>query len=322
MLLDTPWYPEWTNVNTPLTLDFPKTWSTSGKPVTLSMKSQLAPEGDDGAITVQGKQIIYTPKQTGEHWYEISASDGSVQSAPFHLFGQTFNPALGRDDAHAIVLYRFTEGSGTTVHDQSKIGPPADLNMLAEKDAVMTPFWLPGHGLTIRGANPLITAHGVPKLMAIAKAHACTLEFWVSTDTIYPATGWSGCLLSWEMKPDQRNFAVGHLTTNLAFAPHNSQIVGNDGSVFLADGFRTSLQHYVVTWDGTTTRGYINGKLAAEKKIDWAVESWSPDFVLFLGNQMDLQRNYLGTYYLVAVHDRCFAADEVLHNYQAGPGAK
>ncbi len=35
-----------------------------------------------------------------------------------------------------------------------------------------------------------------------------------------------------------------------------------------------------------------------------------------------MQRNYLGTYYLVAIHDRCFSAGEVLRHYQAGPSAK
>ena len=287
VLLDTPWYPEWTNVNTPLTLDFPKTWSTSGKPVSLHVKKQLAPEGEDGAVTVQEKRITYTPKQIGEYWYEISASDGSAQSAPFHLFGQTFNPALGRDDAHAVVLYRFTEGSGAIVHDQSKIAPPADLNLPTDKDAAGTPSWLPGQGLTIRGANPLMTAHGVPKLLALAKAHAGTLEFWVSTDTLYPATGWSGCLLAWEVKPEQRNFAVGHLSSTLAFAPRNTPIAGNNGNVFQIDGFRTCLQHYVLTWDGTTTRWYVNGKSAGTKTVDWTVDNWSPDALLLLGNQLE-----------------------------------
>ncbi len=36
----------------------------------------------------------------------------------------------------------------------------------------------------------------------------------------------------------------------------------------------------------------------------------------------NLQCNFLGTYYLLAIHDRCLSASEVLHNYQAEPSAQ
>ena len=124
------------------------------------------------------------------------------------------------------------------------------------------------------------------------------------------------------MKADKRNFAIGHFSTLLAFAPGNAQLQENDAGAFLLEGFRTSLQYYVLTWDGTITRWYINGKLAGEKKVDWTSDTWSPDAALFLGNQADSQHSYLGTFYLAAIHDRCFAADEVVHNYQTGPGGK
>jgi len=322
VILDNPWYPEWANINMPLKLNYPDSWATNGKPVILQTKTHLAPEGETSTVTVKEKTVTFTPTKLGEFWYEINATDSAVQSPGFHLFGRAFNPALGRDDSHAIVLYRFEEGSGEVVHDQSKVSPPANMTVLKDNNANGMPFWVPGQGLTVRGVNPLITAHGVPKLMAIAKARACTLEFWVSTDTIYPATGWAGCLLSWEMKTEERNFAVGHITTNMAFASRNAPIASGDANVFLGAGFRTSLQHYVLTWDGTTTRWYLNGVMVVEKKLEWPTDQWSPDYALFLGNQADLGRNYLGTYYLVAVHDRCLNDADVLRHYQAGPSAK
>ena len=185
VILDSPWFPVWSNVNTPLTLDFPGTWPTSGKPVSLTVTKQMAPEGEEGAVAVQGKRITYTPQKAGEYWYEIRATDGAAQSLPFHLFGRSFAPALGRDDSHALVLYRFTEGAGNIVHDIGKVGPPADLSILNDSTSSGTPFWQPVQGLTMRGANGLKTEHGVSKLMAIAKARACTLECWVAADTIY-----------------------------------------------------------------------------------------------------------------------------------------
>jgi len=322
VLIDEPFYPEWLNINKPFTLDFPESWSTSGKSVSLKTNVQNVPAGDEGALTVQGTRVTCTVKKPGEHWYEITASDGTTQSPSFHISGMAFDPAIGRDDSHAVVLYRFDEGKGEIVHDQSKIGAPADLKIVKDKDSTAAPFWVTGQGLTIRGVTPLMTTADVPKLMALVKSKACTLEFWVSTDTVYPATGWSGCLLSWEAKTDKRNFAVGHISTNILFAPRNAQILGNDAAAFMAAGFRTSLQHYVLTWDGTTTRWYMNGKPLGEKKVDWLTDQWMADAPLLLGNQSDLQRNFLGTYYLVAIHDCCLSAENIMRHYQAGPSAK
>ncbi len=73
------------------------------------------------------------------------------------------------------------------------------------------PNWLPGQGLTMRGTNMLISAHGVPKLMALVNAKAITLEFWVAPDTCFPATQQCGALLCWKQKGDGRrqvNFMV------------------------------------------------------------------------------------------------------------------
>lgn len=317
VIIDEPWYPEWSNVNTPLTLNFPETWSTSGQSVTLKTTTRLSPAGDEGAVTVQNTHLTYTPKKTGEHWFEVSASDGTHHSPSFHLTGMTFDPALGRDDSHALLLYRFNEGAGDVVHDQSKIGPPADLTI---KDAATT--WLSGQGIVLRGVTPMMTKNGVAKLKAIAKSKACTIECWISTDTIYPSTGWSGCIMSWETKPDQRNFAIGQITTGMIFAPRYAQLLGNDAAAFMMGGFRTGLQHYVLTWDGTSTRWYMNGKMLGEKKIEWEADNWAEDYPLLLGNQSDGQRTYLGAYYLVAIHDRCLSDADVQRHYQAGPSAK
>jgi len=323
VMLDTPWYPEWTNVNMPLALDFPSSWSTSGKPVHLAVKGNTVPDGDETAVEVRGQQITYTPKKTGAHWYEITAGDDTAQSPPFHLFGPTFNPALGRDDSHTLVLYRFTEGKGEIVHDTGKIGPSADLVFPVRKAGMGTPAWIPGQGLTMRGMNPLTSAHGVPKLMGIAKTHACTLEFWISPDTLYSTTDNNGCLLAWEVRKNQQCLTVGHSHNALTFAMINEDAKRRyPTAVLKVDGFRTGLQHYVLTWDGTVTRWYLNAQMTGIASLDWAVDRWESDDLLFLGNRMDLESNYLGAYYLVAIHDRCLPAEEVLRNYLAGPSAR
>jgi len=318
VILEEPWYPEWAEVGKTLSLHFEDSWSTAGKPLTFKITPKLVPDGEKNTPTIDEMKVGFNPSRIGEYWYQITASDGSVTSAPYHLAMKTFDPSIKRDDSHTLLLYRFDEGKGDVVKDHAAIGPPADI---MTKTANTT--WLPGQGVTLRGANPMMTKTGVPKLMAIAKNRACTIETWVSTDTIYTPTGWAGCILAWENTLDKRNFAFGHNTQNLITTPYGGALTSGDPKSLSSWGFRTGLNHWVSTWDGTTTTQYRNGELMSAGAIDWGTANWDPNSVILLGNQStDLQRNYLGTYYLVAIHDRCLTADEVKHHFEAGPGAR
>jgi hypothetical protein len=317
IVLDDPWYPEWANIGQPLSLAFEDSWSTAGKPVTLRVAPRKVPAETTSTAIVQGRKVLFTPQTPGEHWYQITATDGERTSPSLHLTLPVFDPRVGRDDTRALILYRFTEGKGQLIRDQSKLGAPCDISV--PKDASVQ--WLPGQGLTLRGGIWMLTA-GAAKLMTLAKNQALTLECWVSTDTIYPPTGWAGSILAWELSPTQRNFALGHHTGTLITAPAGGQIISSDAGAAKGPGFRTSLQHLTVTWDGTITRSYINGALVGEHTVKWNSEKWDPNAPLLLGNQGDGQRSYLGTFYLMAIHDKALAPEAVLRHYQAGPSAK
>ncbi|HOF89793.1 MAG TPA: hypothetical protein PLZ36_17075, partial [Armatimonadota bacterium] len=285
------------------------------------VKRRMAPsvETDPAAeITVNRLTVTANPKVNGEYWYEITATDGLHRSQPHHLFGRAFTPALGRDDARALVLYRFDEGKGDIVHDRSAIGKPLDITI---PEGTLT-RWVPGQGLTQQGVQPMMTVNSAEKLMAIAQTKQCTIEAWLSTDTVYPPTGWMGCMFAWEADQTRRNFALGHQSTALVFAPPAAPLVGGDQRNLVTQGFRTSLQHYVITWDGTTTRSYFNGVKQAERAVAWQPEKWVKDYPLLVGNQVDLSRAYLGTYYLLAIHDRCLTEADVTRHYDAGPSAR
>lgn len=157
------------------------------------MTPHITPADEDRAIAVQGNEITFTPRVQGDHWYQINATDGENTSPAVHLFLPVFKPELRRDDSHALLLYRFSEGQGTVVHDSSKLTPALDLQIFKDAQAQ----WLPGQGLTLHGTSPLMPNEaGATKLLDIRKNNAATFEFWVSADTIYPSTPeWSGTLL-------------------------------------------------------------------------------------------------------------------------------
>ncbi len=317
VILDEPWYPEWGNVDQPIVLDFPNAWSTTGKSVHLQAEAKNTPSGEEKAVTVDRMRATFTPHAPGNHWYLISASDGERTSHAFQLTLPVFNPALGRDDTHALALYRFHDGEGSTVVRDTGAVPAGNLVIPAGAPVQ----WLPGQGLTLQGAVTLATAEPMTKLSAIAETRAATFETWVSTDTLYPPSAWSGCLLTWETAGTQ-NLTLAHRTAALAFEPNgpNRADVKNASAVFA--GFRTGLQHLVITWNGKITSCYVNGVKVGAQPIAWKPEEWLPDARLLLGAFADGQRYYLGTYYLLAIHDTCFTDEQVLRHYNAGPSAQ
>ena len=317
VVLETPDYPEWVNLGHPLTLDLGQTWSTTGKPVTLKAAPKSGrdvPKGDEDAVTVNGLRTTFAPKHLGNHWYQLTATDGATTSPAFHLTAPVFNPALGRDDAHTLILYRFDEGDGATIHDRAAIKPALDIAI--PQDAPVQ--WQPIQGLTLRGVTKLTTAPAL-KLAAIADKGTCTMEAWVSTDTLYPPSGWTGSLMSWEATFNQPNLAFMHRSQSNTF---NTRGASGELRQAIWGGYRTGLQHYVATWDGKVITGYINGALVYSAAFPITPALWAKDAPLWIGSVNNGQFNFLGTLYLLAIHDTCLTADQVKRHYQAGPSGR
>jgi hypothetical protein len=337
VILDQPTYPEWVNVGTPLMLDFPESWSTAGKPVTLRAVARDVPAGEEARVSVAGTRVTFAPARVSvepdrvvdgertEHWYEIVAGDGERDSPPFALSVPCFDPARGRDDRSTLVLYRFDEGKGNVVRDRGAIGPAANLTV-----PTGSAEWLRGQGLRLASPTTLVSA-ATSKLSAVGKERQMTLEFWISPDTKYPPPNkhWAGCLLAWGDPANGVNFSVGHTRSVFLVCPGTIPAPGEKAMRVEDFGFLTSLHHCVVTWDGMTTRYYLDGVLkqtAGDPKggggVDWLVGGWRTSAPLMLGGVGDGQCPYLGTYYLVAVHGRCLSDADVQRHFAAGPSAK
>ncbi len=316
--LDQPDYPEWLNVGQALPLSFATACSTTGNTPRLQVASHAAPSGER-AVTINGLRASCTPTKPGTHWYQFTARDGDAVSPSAHLLLPVFNAKVGRDDSHAILLYRFNEAPGKVVHDVSKTAPALDLTILAPEKV----RWLPQQGLELFTSTTLTSIARAEKLNAIAKNKACTFEFWVSPSTLYVSPGWESSLFAWENNNTERNFALGcHSGTFAVTAGPGSALQLINPHTIPFPGFRIGLLHVVITWDGTLTSCYFNGQKSAVKPFNWRQELWTSNTPLLLGNQYDGMRPFLGTYYLVAVHDRAFTPTEVIRHYQAGPAAK
>ena len=305
VFIDQPWYPEWANTGETVTHRFPGSYAMKGKPVTLRVMPREVPDIDANAAVVRGMEVHVTPKATGDHWYTITATDGTNQSPPFHLDQKVFNPALERDDSRALVLYRFDEESGRTVHDQSAITPALDLSLVGEAEAL----WVPGQGMQFNRSTFLLgSAEQAEKLLLPAKTNACTVEFWLSAETIIGTNMpfWWGD--SWE----NVNLAVwkyaGELhCSTIAYTAKAGDVAGNI--------FYSSLHHYAVTWDGTTTTAYRDGEVIWHRPVDWATGRWGKR------SSFVLAQSFAGSFYLFAMHDRCLTKADIERHYLAGPSA-
>ena len=322
LILDEPVYPEWHDIGTPCVLTFPTAYASTGAPVRLKVTPRSVP-ADETLPTVADTRVILTPQKVGEHWYQVNATDGAHDSPSAHVLLPVFNPALGRDDSRTLALYRFTEGRGTVVHDRGRANPPLNLDVLAPTRT----RWIPGGGLRLVEPTMLRSHEMARKLMAIRRAGECTIESWLSYSTLYPVTippvFWEGCLCAWENGAGIRNFAFGyHSYSLLIAATPGADLFKFNRNTCWTPYNHIGLQHQVVTWRGDITTFYVNGRKVEEKAYRWQTTPWSADAPLICGNEPDGRRPFLGTYYLLAVHDRALTEAQVLRHYQAGPAAR
>jgi hypothetical protein len=316
VVLTEPALPPWGSVGQALALDFAGSWSASGKPVRLIVTPRETADDGKALPLVDGLTVRWTPTKPGAYWYSIVATDGERRSAPFHVSLPVFDPGRGRDDAHALLLYRFDEDDGGTVRDRSVGAPALDLTLRNPADAV----WRPGVGLRV-GRTARLEASRADKLLALAKTRACTVELWVSNETKYPPPDkvFTGSLFAWGDSEGTHNLILGHQRASFLVCPPDTALAMDTEADMAAYSYHGGLQHLVVTWDGTATRLYADGALLGTRYLGWSPANWRAGQPIILGGLADGEAPELGTYHLVAVHDRCLTAAEVGRHFAAGP---
>lgn len=80
-------------------------------------------------------------------------------------------------------------------------------------------------------------------------------------------------------------------------------------------------QHVAVTYAGCphcgagVLRFFVDGELLAEHRdLRGSFRTWGTEFPLLLGNEASLDRQWLGTLYLVAIYSRALSAEEIKSN--------
>ena len=120
----------------------------------------------------------------------------------------------------------------------------------------------------------------------------------------------------------ERNFPLGQEGNRYDVRFRTSKTDGNGNPSLAASGdsVDTTLTHVIYTRGrGGITRLYLNGRLGAQSKVEGTTGNWQESFRIALANEFSADRQWLGTYHLVAVYSRALTPAEVAQNYQAGP---
>ncbi|HAV62750.1 MAG TPA: hypothetical protein DCY13_10325, partial [Verrucomicrobiales bacterium] len=215
------------------------------------------------------------------------------------------------------VIYDFHVQEGEVVRDRSGIGNPVDLK-IGKPEAVR---WADG-ALEVTGGTR-IQAGKVPVRLveSIRRSGELTIEAWIQPATLNQSG--PARIVTLSASGSQRNFTLGQDGDRFDIRLRTTQ-TGVNGTPSLAldkGSLTTNLTHIVYTRDRTgRTRVYLNGELAKEETIKGTLINWE-HFRLGLANEFGDDRQWKGTFHLVAVYSRDLLPEEVRQNHAAGPDA-
>jgi hypothetical protein len=256
---------------------------------------------------------------------DVSGGQFAVAATDSPLVAQ---PLPGRVTEDLVVLYRFDEGQGRTVRDQSGFESPLDIR--AESNDGLR--WLPSGGLLVTGGTMLASADPAEKIVEACQAsNELTIEAWVTPSRA--AQAGPARIVTLSRDTDRRNFALGQgsrletPTENDTCFLARSRTTKKDknGEPAIRTPARIAvpdLTHVVFTRsrDGKE-RLHVDGIPRVLETHGGDFSNWDRSFRLALGNEFTRNRTWEGVYHLVAVYRRSLTDDDVRRNFRAGPAS-
>jgi len=240
-------------------------------------------------------------------------------------FADGLDGGAARIDANVIAMYDFSAGAGDVVLDRSGVGAAMDL--LIEGDMQ----WVEGGGLrNVNGKAKAAMADSAKMFNMISEDQdEFTIEAWIIPDAEDQNVGGISVIAGYQSNNasiGNNNFIFGQVNTNFELRTR-SVTTGNNGLPALTingSTVRTDLMHVVFTVDGTSGRKvYVDGQFVGD--MDGAPLgqlNWDANYGLALGNEYEDQSGnlWLGTYKMVAIHNRALTDVQVQQNFDAGLG--
>ena len=269
--------------------------------------------GDFRYVVLHNGKVAAAYK-SGATWY--ARSQGAVAAG---------GGGLTRVTNGIVVLYEFDDGSGSTVADTSGNGTP--LNLTIETLGSVT--WQSG-ALRIDVETIVessVTPNKVYTDVIGGSPNGITIEAWIK-----PANATQGGpsrIVTHSLSTSNRNFTLAQAATEYDTRLRTSDVLTSSNGIpsqaTSGSAVATSTQHVVYTYNSTTgarktcVDGVVNASDTAIGTGDFS--NWNSAYKFALANEILKPgvREWLGTYYLVAVYDRALSGTEVTQNFNIGP---
>lgn len=216
------------------------------------------------------------------------------------------------------ILYNFTESEGTTIFDISESEEQINLTISDTSNVEWS-----HESLSILD-KALIFSDSIPSEFynSLTSSNEFSIEVWLnpqSTTQTGPAR-----IISYSEDGNNRNFTLGQegssyvvrirtTETDLNGLP---QISTEENSVEL------KLTHLVFNRDSLgVCKLFIDGEEVVSEERAGTLENWNSDYLISLSNEFnssDVNRFWLGKYYLAAFYSTALSTEEVIHNYNVG----
>ncbi len=200
-----------------------------------------------------------------------------------------------------------SSSSGYLVKDTSGFGTALDLTV----DNTANVTWAPSGGITFNAATKAASDTDASKISdALEATDELTFEIIFTPDNL--TQNGPARLVSFSENTSNRNFTFGQDTDQYVWRQRTST-TGNNGTpdIDSASVLTTTQQHIVITWDGDNVKMYRNGTLEITEARDGVLSSWDDSYKMFLGNEADDSRPWLGELKRVAIYDRALNAFQV-----------
>lgn len=224
--------------------------------------------------------------------------------------------APGQPLAGVVALYKFDDFSGTTVADTSGFGVATDLTIADPANAT----W--GTSSLTLNASTVVSKSDSSKLVnAMQATDAFTADVWVTPANL--TQGGPARIVSISASTGSRNMTFGQEADRWELRVNSTTNSGNGLPALLTSTSLTSttMYHGVATRDAAgTLRIYVDGVLVQSRTDGGTLADWQiVGREVVLGNEVTLDRPWLGTFHRVVLYDRALSGAEVAGLYAQGP---
>jgi len=225
---------------------------------------------------------------------------------------------IGRSQTGLQVLYDFSSTGGDIVKDRAGVGKPVDLKISNVNGVERS-----AGSLKITGKAQIMADKPSARLVeSIRRSGEVSIEAWITPENTTQAG--PARIVSISADGSQRDITLGQEGDKYDIRLRTTQtgVNGIPSLTLQPNTVEIELTHVVYARDRAgVARVYLNGKQVAKKNIPGTTVNWEL-FRLTLADEFGGNRQWLGTYHLVAIYNRSLLPNEVKQNFEAGPDYK